>query len=529
MRKQFFLGSFIIIALLAAGFFFLPDLYIPAHISLCVVLGIPILIGFKDAFQKRQAIKRNFPFIGNFRYLLEEIRPEIQQYFIENNIDGRPFSREKRSVVYQRAKGALDTVPFGTQADVYEAGHEWVNHSMQVKHVDPKSLRVTIGGVDCKRPYSASVFNISAMSFGSLSKNAILALNGGAKDGNFAHNTGEGSISDYHLEYGGDLIWQIGTGYFGCRNLEGDFCPENFKKKALLDNVKMIEIKISQGAKPGHGGILPKEKVTQEIARIRNVKIGEDVISPPNHKEFSSPRELLQFIKKLRDLSEGKPVGFKFCLGKRRDFIGICKAMKETGIRPDFITVDGGEGGTGAAPAEFANHIGTPGEDALVFVHNCLKGFSLRHDIKIICTGKISTGYEIIKSITLGADLTYSARSMMLAVGCIQALRCNTNNCPAGVATQDENLMAGLVVDDKRKRVYKFHEETIHSAAEILGAMGCATTSELRPWHIMARIGPRVTKSFNEIYDFVAEGSFMEGRVPEELQYSFDTASADKF
>ena len=529
MRKQFFIGSFIITCLIVAGFYFLPDIYRPIHITISAVLGTILLLGFYDAFQTKQTIKRNFPVLGQFRYLLESIRPEIQQYFIETNTDGKPFSREDRSVVYQRSKGVLDTIPFGTQLDVYNSQYEWVNHSINAKHVDPKTMRVTVGGPDCKRPYSASILNISAMSFGSLSDRAILSLNGGAKDGNFAHNTGEGSITPYHLKYGGDIIWQIGTGYFGCRTKAGDFNPELFQEKAQIEAVKMIEIKLSQGAKPGHGGILPKEKVTPEIAEIRNVPMGEDVLSPPGHSEFSTPIELLEFIKKLRDLSGGKPVGFKLCLGKRREFMSICKAMVKTGIKPDFITVDGGEGGTGAAPIEFSNHIGFPGLDALIFIHNCLNGFNLRKDIKIISTGKISTGYGIIKRLSLGADLTYAARSMMLSLGCIQALRCNSNDCPTGVATQDEDLVAGLVVEDKRKRVAMYHANTIKSATEIMGAMGYDSTSDLRPWHLMKRVTNSKCKNYSELYKFIGEGVFLKNEIPEEYKFSYELSSPEVF
>ncbi len=529
MRKQFFIGSFIIILILTAGFITLPDVYKPLHGLISAFLGMIILIGVRDAFQTKQAIKRNFPFIGHFRYLLESIRPEIQQYFIETNTDGMPFSREDRSVIYQRSKGVLDTVPFGTQKDVYDDSYEWVNHSINARKIGSWDLRVLIGGPDCKMPYSSSILNISAMSFGSLSDRAILSLNGGAKDGSFAHNTGEGSISSHHLKNGGDLIWQIGTGYFGCRTLDGRFDPETFQKKSSMDVVKMIEIKLSQGAKPGHGGILPKEKVTKEISEIRNVPRGQDIISPPGHSEFSTPKELLLFIKKLRDLSGGKPIGFKLCLGKRREFMAICKAMVETKILPDFITVDGGEGGTGAAPAEFTNHIGFPGLDGLVFIHNCLTGFNLRKDIKIISTGKISTGYGIIKRLALGADLTYAARSMMMSLGCIQALRCHSNNCPTGVATQDRNLIAGLVVEDKRKRVLTFHDHTVKSATEILGAMGLECTSELRPWHLMRRVNGTECKNYFELYNFVNEGSFLKGEVPKEYKYCYGISSAEEF
>lgn len=529
MRKQFFIVSFIIIGLIVGGFFFLPKVYYPIHIPISVLLGIIILIGFKDAFQTRQTIKRNFPVLGNFRYLLESIRPEIQQYFIERNTDGKPYSREERSLIYQRSKNVKDTIPFGTQQDVYRSGYEWVNHSILCHHVEPESLRVTIGNKECTQPYDSSILNISAMSYGSLSSAAVLALNGGAKEGNFAHNTGEGSISPYHLEPGGDLIWQIGTGYFGCRNVDGTFNGEKFKERATLSNVKMIELKLSQGAKPGHGGILPKEKITPEIAKIRGVPMDRDVNSPPSHSSFSTPLELVDFLSELRRLCGGKPVGFKLCVGKKSEFMAICKAMIERDSYPDFITVDGAEGGTGAAPLEFSNSIGGPGTDGLVFVHNTLVGFGIRKHIKILATGKITSGFDLIKRIALGADIGYSARSMMLALGCIQALRCNANVCPAGVATQDPNLIAGLVVSDKKIRVANFHHNTIKSTAEILGAMGLRGTADLKPTHIIKRVGESKNVSYAEIFDYVEEGDFLKGKFFQNYERSFRKASAKTF
>jgi glutamate synthase domain-containing protein 2 len=529
MRKEFFTGSAILVLAMAVGFYILPETYWPIHISLSVVIGIIIIWGMMDAFQTRRTILRNFPVLGNFRYLLESIRPEIQQYFVESNTDGRPYSREDRSLVYQRAKGELDTIPFGTQRDVYANGYEWVSHSIVTKHIDEKTLRTTIGGPDCKKPYDASLLNISAMSYGSLSGRAIESLNGGAKDGDFAHNTGEGSISDYHLKHGGDLIWQIGTGYFGCRSAEGGFDETKFKERSALENVKMIEIKISQGAKPGHGGILPAQKITEEISRIRSVPMGHDVISPPSHKEFDTPIGLLHFVKKLRDLSDGKPVGFKLCIGKRREFMAICKAMKETKIYPDFIAVDGGEGGTGAAPLEFSNFIGSPGVEGLIYVHNCLLGFDLRKHVKIIATGKISSAFDMIKRFSLGADLCYSARSMMMAIGCIQALRCNSNDCPAGVATQDTNLEKGLVVTHKRKRVTHFHDQTMKSLAHMIGAMGHSSPSELRPWHVMVRTDGSIVKHYGQLYHFLSEGDFEKGNFPADFKWSYDMAQSDSF
>ena len=529
MRKEFFIASFMVSVLMISLYFILPEKYLLAHLSISFIFAVILLIGLHDAFHKKHAIKRNFPIFGNFRYLLESIRPEIQQYFIERNTDGKPYSREERSVVYQRSKNELDTVPFGTQQNVYNLGYEWVNHSIAVKHVDHEKLRVTIGSKDCKKPYDASLLNISAMSYGSLNKNAILALSKGASLGNFAHNTGEGSISPYHLEGGADLIWQIGTGYFGCRKDDGTFSDELFEEKAKLEAVKMIEIKISQGAKPGHGGILPKGKITPEISKIRGVSMDEDVISPPTHSSFTTPLELLQFIQKCRELSGGKPVGIKLCIGKRREFMSICKAMIKLDIFPDFITVDGGEGGTGAAPIEFTNNIGTPSVDGLIFVHNCLVGFNIRNKVKIVATGKITTAFSIIKLLALGADLTYSARSMMLALGCIQALRCNANVCPAGIATNNPHLMQGLVVDEKYKRVYNFHRQTLKSVAEMLGAMGLSSGQEVRPWHIVTRYNAFENRNYKELFDFVSAGDFLKNQIPGQYKDAFERSHPDSF
>lgn len=529
MRREFIFVALVLVSIYAGGYYFLPEVYHAAHTTIGVTGGLILLLGFYDLMQTKHAILRNFPVLGHFRYLLERIRPEIQQYFIEGNTDGRPFSREERSLVYQRSKGDIDTIPFGTQQNVYGVGYQWVKHSIMAKHVDEKTLRVDIGGDACLQPYSASILNISAMSYGSLSGSAIAALNGGAKDGNFAHNTGEGSISQYHLKHGGDLIWQIGTGYFGCRNHDGTFNPDMFKSNAHRPEVKMIEIKISQGAKPGHGGILPAGKITKEISQIRGVPMGKDVISPPSHSEFNTPVGLLEFVQRLRELSGGKPVGFKLCIGKRREFIAICKAMLKTGIYPDYISVDGGEGGTGAAPLEFSNNIGSPGLESLIFVHNCLMGFGIRKKMKILSSGKIASSFDMLKRLAVGADACYAARSMMLALGCIQALRCNTNHCPAGVATNNPNLEAGLVVPHKRIRVANFHRQTIKHFAEMLGAMGVEHPFELRPWNLMARTGPNEIKNFSEIYDFVQFGDFLNGKVPAEYKWPYEMADADSF
>lgn len=499
MVKQFFALSFFVFLLTGLASYFWP----PAVFTL--VLTLPIFIfGVLDVFQTRKAVKRNFPIIGKLRYFFEFIRPELQQYFVESNHDGRPVPREFRSVVYQRAKGELETLPFGTQRDVNAENHEWVHHSMDPKTLDVNDMRVTIGGPQCKHPYSASLFNISAMSYGALSKNAIIALNRGAKDGGFYHNTGEGGLSPYHKQ-GGDLVWQIGTGYFGCRDLEGHFSPEKFKETVVLPEVKMIEIKISQGAKPGKGGMLPGSKVSQEVADIRGVEVGKDVISPGKHSEFSSPQGLLLFIQKLRELSDYKPVGFKFCVGRRSEFYGICKAMVEMKIYPDFITVDGAEGGTGAAPLEFSNSVGRPLEDGLTFVVDTLKGFGLRDKIKVIASGKVFTSFHLLTKLALGADLVNSSRAMMMALGCIQALKCNSNACPVGVATTDPGLTRGLVPEDKARRVYNYHKKTIKAFADILGAMGCENPRQLKRTDVFRRVSNGVVKTYEDLFPTLEE------------------------
>ena len=492
-----------------------------------LVVGPMIIMGFIDMTQTKQAIRRNYPVLGHARYFLELICPEIYQYFIESDKEGVPFDREDRSLVYQRAKKVRDTTPFGTKLDVYAPGYEWVNHSLAAKHIDASNMRVMVGGPDCKQPYSLSLLNISAMSFGSLSKNAILALSRGAKMDNFAHNTGEGGLSPYHLDGGGDLIWQVGTGYFACRGADGKFSPEIFAEKSASPNVKMIEIKLSQGAKPGHGGILPAAKVTPEIAKIRGVPMGKDVLSPPTHTEFSTPIGLLEFVKKLSDFSDGKPVGFKLCVGKRREFLAICKAMVQTGITPDFITVDGGEGGTGAAPLEFSNHIGAPLVEGLIFVHNALIGYGLRDKIRIIASGKATSGFGLLKRLAIGADAVCSARAMMMALGCIQALKCNSNHCPVGVATQEKHLMAGLDPTDKANRVASYHRETIHSLAEMIGALGLNSADELRPWHVMHRISANETKHYGELYKFLRGGELLADELPPEYARACAAASPE--
>lgn len=524
MRRLFvcLVGVLILLSILSAMLW-------PTGLWAWVVLGPIVAIGIYDFFQTKQSIPRNFPALGRMRYLMEFIRPEIFQYFIESDTEGVPFDRDQRSIVYQRSKLQRDTVPFGTKEDVYETGYEWVNHSMAPLSHHPEEMRVTIGGRDCTQPYASSLLNISAMSYGSLSKNAVLALSHGARMGGFAHNTGEGGISPFHLEGGADLIWQIGTGYFGCRQADGQFCDDLFAKNAATDSVKMIEIKLSQGAKPGHGGILPAAKVTPEIAMIRSVEVGKDVISPPGHSSFSTPVEMLEFVAKLRRLSGGKPVGIKLCVGKRREFLALCKAMVKTGITPDYVAVDGGEGGTGAAPLEFSNHIGAPLFEGMIFVHNALVGFSLRDQVKVIASGKVSSGFGMLKLMALGADACYAARSMMMALGCIQALKCNSNHCPVGVATQDKSLMAGLAPADKMVRVRNFHRETIGSFCEMLGAIGLSQPDELRPWHIMHRISPTETRHYGELYGYLEDGDLLREPLPPDYRRACEAASAETF
>lgn len=506
MRKLFINSSIIIVlAILVIAYFWSPILW-----GFIIVIPI-IIIGIIDITQTHQTIRRNYPILGILRYIMENFRPKIYQYFIESETDGMPISRMLRSVVYQRAKKQLDTTPFGTKVNVYDSGYEWANHSMNPLNHNQMDMhpRIDVGGPDCKQPYSASILNVSAMSFGALSKHAIMALNGGAKIGNFAHNTGEGSMSPYHIKPGGDLIWQIGTGYFGCRNEDGTFSDELFTQNVTKENVKMIEIKLSQGAKPGHGGILPAIKNTEEIAKIRGVKPYTTVDSPPAHTSFANPKEMVQFIKKLRNLSGGKPVGFKLCVGNKIEFTDLCIAMQSSNIKPDFITVDGGEGGTGAAPLEFSNSVGMPLKDGLAFVNDILRGYNLRKDIKIFASGKVLTGFDMFRAFSLGADACYSARGMMLALGCIQALECNKNTCPTGIATQKKHLMQGLNIDDKATRVANFHNETVKSFVEFMGATGNNELHQIKRHHVYRRVNHSEIKTYSEIYPQVKIGKYL--------------------
>jgi glutamate synthase domain-containing protein 2 len=494
-----------------------------------MVFGGLTCIGINDLVQRSHAVLRNYPITAHFRFLLEEIRPEMRQYFFESEKDGMPFSRDKRAVIYQRAKMVLDKRPFGTQENVYGDGYEWMHHSVAPKPLADPNFRITIGGPDCAKPYSASVLNISAMSFGALSANAIRALNAGAKSGNFAHDTGEGGVSPYHRENGGDLIWEIGSGYFGCRTRDGKFDPEAFARVASDDQIKMVELKISQGAKPGHGGVLPAAKVSQEISRIRGVAMGEDCISPSAHSAFSTPVGMMQFIGELRRLSGGKPAGFKLCIGHRWEFLAICKAMLQTGIYPDFIVVDGKEGGTGAAPVEFMDHLGMPMREGVNFVHNALIGIGIRDRIRIGASGKIATAFDMVRAMALGADWCNSGRSFMFALGCIQSLSCHTDRCPTGVTTQDPLRARALVVEDKVTRVLNYHNATLHALAELIAAAGLEHPSQTRPIHFSHRVTGTDVKSFLYLYPQLQPDELLHGTDNQRFRDAWAIAQAETF
>ncbi|MDQ8850875.1 FMN-binding glutamate synthase family protein [Acinetobacter nosocomialis] len=482
--------------------------------GLWVVTGALSLLGLYDVLQNRHSILRNYPIMGHFRFLFEDIRPEIRQYFIEADQDALPFSRMQRSLVYQRAKNENADKPFGSIIDVYQQDYHFIVHSISpCPPADPKSFRIQIGNAQCLQPYSASIMNISAMSFGSLSANAIRALNKGAQLGGFYHDTGEGSLSPYHLENGGDIVWQIASGYFGCRTLDGKFDEQKFAKQSQLPQIKMIELKLSQGAKPGHGGILPKHKITAEIAEIRGVSRDHDCISPAKHSSFSTPIEMMHFLQKLRTLSGGKPVGFKLCIGQPWQFMSIVKAMLETKIVPDFIVVDGSEGGTGAAPIEFSDYIGTPLREGLRFVHNTLIGAGLRDQVKIGASGKIISAFDIASTFALGADWVNSARGFMFAVGCIQAQSCHTNQCPVGVATQDKDRQKALHVPTKAERVFNFHKNTLHALSEMIAAAGLRHPSDIKAHHLAQRVNDREIKNYAQLHFFLKEGELLQSEL----------------
>ena len=501
IRMSTFAASILLTVVSLVGLFWSSTFLWPA-----LGFGLLTLVGVRDLTQERRSVLRNYPILGHIRYFFEMIRPEIRQYLIESDEDEVPFSREARAIVYQRAKNVEDKRPFGTRKRVYDGGYQWLTHSIRPKRIADPDFRVLIGGPDCTQPYNASIYNISAMSFGALSANAILALNKGARIGGFAQDTGEGGISRYHREGGGDLIFEVGSGYFGVRTPDGQFDPEKFKTVAASDQVKMIEIKLSQGAKPGQGGVLPAAKITPEIAEARGIPMGVDCISPPDHSAFSTPTEMMEFIARLRDLSGGKPIGFKLCIGHRREFMCIVKAMLETGITPDFIVIDGKEGGTGAAPLEFSNHMGMPLVEGLTFAHNTLRGAGLRDKIRIGASGKLIHAFDIARAMALGADWANSARGFMFSIGCIQAQACHTNHCPTGVTTQDKFRQRALVVTDKSQRVANFHRNTLKAVSDMTGAAGLMHPGGFLPRHLLMRVNDREMVTGEEVYPYLPEG-----------------------
>ncbi len=480
-----------------------------------IAFGVLSLMGVYDLVQEKHSILRNYPVLGHMRFFFEGIRPEIRQYLIESDQDEEPFSRDDRSLVYQRAKGQEDARPFGTRMRVYDGGYSWVTHSVQPVHIEDTDFRVRIGGKNCTQPYDASIYNISAMSFGSLSANAISALNKGAQMGGFAHDTGEGGVSRYHKSGGGDLIYEIGSGYFGCRTDDGNFDPDKFREQASSAQIKLIEVKLSQGAKPGHGGILPASKISAEIAEARGVPMGQDCVSPAAHSAFNTPIEMMEFLGRLRDLSGGKPVGFKLCIGHQREFMCMVKAMLETGIVPDFIVVDGTEGGTGAAPLEFANHVGMPMVEGLTFVHNTLRGAGIRDQVKLGAAGKVVSAFDIARALALGADWCNSARGFMFAIGCIQAQACHTNHCPVGVATQDPIRQRALDVGHKSQRVARFHRNTLKALGEMTGAAGLSHPSDFLPRHLMLRHGDKSMVQGDQVYGYLPDGYLLDEQSPD--------------
>ncbi len=523
IRIWFYILSVLSLVAVAVGAFFNP-----AALWFLLIIVPLVALGIYD-IASRHNVLTNYPVIGHLRYMLEFISPEIRQYFIETDKSGRPYNRLQRNLVYALGRGGEGVHPFGTEYDLHQSGYNYALHSIDVKKVDPSAARVSIGGPQCRQPYSSSRLNISAMSFGALSPNAVLAMNLGAKLGGFAQDTGEGGLAPYHLKYGADVIWEIASAYFGCRTAEGRFDDDIFREKACRDEVKMIEIKLSQGAKPGHGGLLPGSKVTPEIAKVRGIPVGQDCLSPAVHPEFSTPRELMEFITRVRELCDGKPVGFKLCIGHRSEFMGICKAILETGVTPDFITVDGAEGGTGAAPIELTDKVGMMLNEALPFVHSVLVGTGLRDDIRIIASGRMVTGFDMAHKVALGADVCNMARPMMFAVGCIQARRCHTNTCPTGVATQDPRRYKALQVDEKGKSVQRFHDTTVKHFLDMVGIMGVDHPDKLTPGHILHRMPDQKAASYAELYDYLAPGQLLADEIPENYAKPWKRASADAF
>lgn len=504
--------------------------FLSPHALWPLIVLLPLLaLGIYDLVQKKRAILRNYPIIGHIRFLLESVRSEIRQYFIEGERDELPFSLEQRSLVYRRAKQVDDSLPFGTIHDVQAPGHAWLAHAIKPLTITDADFRLTIGGAQCKQPYSASILNISGTSFGSFGAHAIMAFNRGAKLGGFAHNTGEGSISPYHRKYGGDLIWQIASGYFGCRKDDGTFDPDKFQTQAADPQVRMIEIKLSQGAKPGHGGVLPRAKITPEIAETRGIPMGEDCISPAAHSAFSTPIEMMHFIAQLRELSGGKPVGFKLAIGYRHEFMALVKAMIETGITPDFIVIDGAEGGTGAAPLELSNHVGMPVLDGLNFAHSILTGAGLRNQIKLGASGKAISAFDLCTFYAAGADYVMAARAFMFAISCIQARACHTNKCPTGITTQDPLRQKAINVPEKSQRVVAYHRSTMHAFAELLGAAGLAHPEEIRSHYLTIRTDNGQHIRGDERFPCLPEKALLQGHLPESYAVDWQRAQAGSF
>ncbi len=476
---------------------------------LVAVAIVLLAVAVYDLVQRRHAVLRNYPLLGHLRYLLESVRPELQQYFIERNFDGRPYDRDTRTLIYERAKGIAGEKAFGTERDLNAVGYEYLLHTAVPVPTPAEPHRVRVGGPQCSRPYDMALLNVSGMSFGALSSHAVLALNGGAARGGFAQDTGEGGLTRYHLEPGGDLIWELGSGYFGARTADGDFDPALFADKAAHDAVKGVELKLSQGAKPGIGGVLPAAKVNAEIAAARGVPVGQICVSPPAHRVFGTPRELVRFLARMRELAGGKPVGFKLCIGSRVEVLAICKAMVSEGSAPDFIVVDGAEGGTGAAPPEYSDHVGQPLTEGLMTLHNALVGVGLRDRIRVGAAGKVATGSDIVKRLIQGADYANAARAMMMAIGCIQAQRCHTNTCPVGVATQDPRRTRALDVGDKTQRVVRYQRATVAEAQRIMSSMGAHSPAELRPEQLMRRVGHSDTRSYAQLFEWLEPGELL--------------------
>ncbi len=497
---------------------------------LLFLLALPILLlGVYDWFQRRFTLMRNYPVAARIRWLFYDLRPFLRQYIVEDDLEGTPYSFEARNLVHLRARGQTDTQPFGSERNMDQEGYSWVSHSIAPASEPDQHPRITVGNEQTAKPYSASVFNISAMSFGALSPRAIEALNLGARQGEFYHDTGEGGLSKYHLKHGGDIVWEIGTGYFGCRDDKGRFDPDQFADNAQREQVKMTEIKLSQGAKPGHGGLLPGKKVTPEIAQARQVPAHQDCLSPRAHSAFSTPVEMLEFAARMRELSGGKPVGLKLCVGQPHEVMAVMKAMLKTGIYPEFIVVDGAEGGTGAAPQELSDWVGMPLIEGLVLVRNALVGTGLRRHVRLAASGKVYSGMGLAHNLALGADWCNAARAFMFSIGCIQAKRCHLGTCPTGITTQDKWRQRGLVVDVQAQRAARFHEKTVASLANIVAAVGLTHPRDLAPHHLSTRINAAEARAMGDVHTFVPANSLIDA--PQETAYAhwWEAADADSF